>query len=597
MALEIQIDGDISDLNKKIQEAELNLKELSKIKLEKIKLGLDTKEINGNIASVKKSLTELKTVSKDTGNAIGGMAPKVANGSNALMQFSRIAQDAPFGIMGIGNNITATVEAFGHLKNSTGSTGGALKALAGSLVGSGGILLAVSLVTTGLTYMSQNGITVGDVFAKLTGRFDETAKALSDINQEVAKSAGSEIAGLKALTETAKDNNLSMEKRLLAVKKLQDEYPAYFGNLTKEQILNGNVKTAVEEVSKALIARARATAIAGKLGELAAKRLELEEKRQLAILNIQKAQSDTAKDKSIYNAGAVFDLKAATDEYKNIVKEIKELDASSKKYSDREAQATKDSILLLKEKAKAVKAVKAAEFQPKNLQATSEIQSTGLADLSQLAVVNGQVDQFGNKMKSLPGVITASMGEIRVAFDTSGQGALAALMKFNEDANAIITNSIASTFSGLGDAIGNALANGTSVIGAIGNALLGSLGAFLSDMGKLLIQYGTLAVVKGKLDLAILAGGPVAIGAGVAAIAVGVLLSAAGAAISSRASKGAGGGSTSTGASYSSPSVSAGFGSGSSTTGGTVVFEIAGTSLIGVLNNTTARNLRIGGRS
>ena len=106
--LEIQIGADSSDLQKKIKEAELALKELSQVKLERIKLGLDTKEINGNIASVKKSLNELKTVSKDTGSAIGGMAPKVANGGNALMQFSRIAQDAPYGIMGIGNNITAT---------------------------------------------------------------------------------------------------------------------------------------------------------------------------------------------------------------------------------------------------------------------------------------------------------------------------------------------------------------------------------------------------------------------------------------------------------------------------------------------------------
>ena len=106
MALEVQIGADSSDLNKKIKEAELALKELSQVKLERIKLGLDTKEINGNIASVKKSLNDLKTASKDSGNAIAGMAPKVASGGNALMQFSRIAQDAPYGIIGIGNNIT-----------------------------------------------------------------------------------------------------------------------------------------------------------------------------------------------------------------------------------------------------------------------------------------------------------------------------------------------------------------------------------------------------------------------------------------------------------------------------------------------------------
>ena len=199
--LEISIGADSSDLQKKIKEAELALKELSQVKLERIKLGLDTKEINGNIASVKKSLNELKTVSKDTGSAIGGMAPKVANGGNALMQFSRIAQDAPYGIMGIGNNITATVEAFGHLKNSTGSAGSALKAMAGSLLGSGGILLAVSLVTTALTYMSQNGITLGDVFNKLTGNFDGYASALKKVNEEAYKDDGvkSAIANVNEL--------------------------------------------------------------------------------------------------------------------------------------------------------------------------------------------------------------------------------------------------------------------------------------------------------------------------------------------------------------------------------------------------------------
>ena len=207
MALEVQIGADSSDLNKKIKEAELALKELSQVKLERIKLGLDTKEINGNIASVKKSLNDLKTASKDSGNAIAGMAPKVASGGNALMQFSRIAQDAPYGIMGIGNNITATVEAFGHLKNSTGSAGGALKAMAGSIMGSGGILLAVSLVTTGLTYLAQSGLSVGDLANKLTGDFDALGNSFKVISEEAKKSAAEQISSLKGLIAIAQDEN------------------------------------------------------------------------------------------------------------------------------------------------------------------------------------------------------------------------------------------------------------------------------------------------------------------------------------------------------------------------------------------------------
>ena len=58
MALEVQIGADNSDLNKKIKEAEFDLKELSKLKLENIKLGLDTKGLDANIKDVKKSLSE-----------------------------------------------------------------------------------------------------------------------------------------------------------------------------------------------------------------------------------------------------------------------------------------------------------------------------------------------------------------------------------------------------------------------------------------------------------------------------------------------------------------------------------------------------------
>lgn len=164
------------------------------------------------------------------------------------------------------------------------------------------------------------------------------------------------------------------------------------------------------------------------------------------------------------------------------------------------------------------------------------------------------------------------------------------MLAFNDSMNELIGGSITDTFGRLGDAIGEALAAGGNVFESIGQSLIASLGKFLSDMGGLLIKYGTLAVAKGKLDLAILAGGPIAIGAGIAAIAIGVALKAAGAAI----------GSAATGGSSSSSSSSDNYGSRTSTIstssgGGTYVFEIAGTKLVGVLKNTLDRNRALGG--
>lgn len=256
----------IDDLNTAYKNGSISSKDYSK---SLANLKRDEKESTVATADLRKELGNLKKEQKDLGGSFDVAGKKIANGGNTLQQFSRIAQDAPFGISGIGNNITATAEAFGYLSKSAGGTIPALKAVVGSLVGSGGVLFAVSLVTTGLTYMSQKGISLGDVFNKLNGTFDKTRTSIQELNVEAVKGSAEQIASMNAYIGVATNVNLSMSDRLIAVQKLQDEYPAYFGNLTKEQILNGNVGNAVQGVTKALIAKAKAAALTDRIVKLA----------------------------------------------------------------------------------------------------------------------------------------------------------------------------------------------------------------------------------------------------------------------------------------------------------------------------------------
>jgi hypothetical protein len=114
-------------------------------------------------------------------------------------------------------------------------------------------------------------------------------------------------------------------------------------------------------------------------------------------------------------------------------------------------------------------------------------------------------------------------------------------------------------------------------------------------MGSALIKYGTLAVLKGKLDIAILTGGPVAIAAGLAAIGAGVALKAAGGALGAAANKNRNTDNRTVATPQSSATIStSAAGSAQDFGGGRVVFEISGTNLIGVLNRAGAKLTRFG---
>lgn len=292
----------IDDLNAAYKAGKVSANDYSK---QLANLKRDEKEAAVATADLRKELANLKKEQKDLGNGFQkDLTPKAANANNALIQISRIAQDAPFGFVAIVNNLTASGEALGYLTKQAGGTQGALKALGSSLLGSGGILLGFSLLTSGITYLIQKGVTIDDVFNKIGGTFDKTRAEAQALNVEAVKGSADQIASMNAYVSVAKNVNLSMSDRLLAVQKLQSEYPAYFGNLTKEQILNGNVGNAVREVTKALIAKAKAAALTDRIVKLA----EEEEKVQNNINNSIAAQFKQYKlsKKEAFDAAVVL---------------------------------------------------------------------------------------------------------------------------------------------------------------------------------------------------------------------------------------------------------------------------------------------------
>jgi hypothetical protein len=598
--LEVEIGADNSEFKSKIKEVEFDIKELSKVKLEQIKLGVDTKQIDSEIKDAKMSLKTLQTTLKDTGTSFTQLNKPVQNGGNTLMQFSRIAQDAPFGIMGIGNNITATAESFAHLSNSAGGTGNALKAVASSMMGTGGILLAVSLVTTALTIMSQNGITVSDIFDKLTGNFNEFGGALKKASEEATKSAIEERGALQGLIAVAQSETVSRKARTQAVKDLQSQYPAYFGNLSSEQIMYGNLSGAIKNVTNALINKGIAEKLTkdavdptlelwranGKLNKAKEDQIKLEQDlgKETAKRIAAGFGGRTNEEVSLMNS--IKNTKLAITTTRSDIKDLTIVVDSYKKGIEEASKASAD--LLVK---------------------TDKVVKTSVVKQPKVETPKGTRQSFGGGF--IPGgIVNQNLGlqntdfmnqnivpDIVPEITQKTKDIEAALLAFNTNTQSIIGETLSSTFMNLGAVIGDALANGANVMQAAGSALLSSIGGLLSAMGGELIKLGTAAVLAGTVTSTF--GSIIGIGAGIAAIAGGTLLSGLGAAVSSRANQnvssfgGQRGGSFSTGASVSSPTAST-----NNNTGGgfqNVVFEISGQSLIGVLSSSLDRNNRLGG--
>ena len=565
-----------------------------------IKIGAQTKDLEAGLNKASNSVKKFERATGTVANSTKKMGKATANAVPSVTEFSRVIQDAPFGIQGVANNITQLTQQFGHLSKNAGGTKAALKAMLGTLAGPAGILLVVSAVTSLMVSYGDTMFKTKSDVEKLKEEQEELTKALEKYENQLnnvdksvlkgQKSAAKELVTLRLLRSQIENTNSTNSSRTAAYDKLKKLYPDYLRGMSQEKVLAGGLTDIYDQLTASILQKAKAQAASYLIVENTKKELvllsQLEKQREkTGNLQLEEAKKTTKNNILVNRSTQLFNEKDLA---------IAKVRDSLKEEAEITSQITK-----IQEDSK-----KLAE-QIRDIGGIVPIGGDGVQNQVQ-SVISGLVSAKGTLLPIAAEIRTGmrfvapeTMEADELALAQSTKRMNETLTEFNEQAGQLIQGSITNTFAGLGQSIGNALATGGNVIKAVGSSLLSSLGGFLSDLGKMMIKYGVAAVAYSIASKALL--NPLtALPSGIALIAAGTALSIAGGAIggllkkgsSGGSSRGVAGGGSSRGSSFSSDSSNRGSGSFS---GGKVVFEIAGTKLVGVLSNTLSRNRALGG--
>jgi hypothetical protein len=209
--------------------------------------------------------------------------------SGAAISFGRIIQDAPFGIIGVANNIQNFGEQFAALGGKATTAGQRLSMFFTALIQPANLaILAVSALTAawqayslGLFDSEEQTKDLRTEAEKLNESLDNVVNSLNAVDSarlEGNKGSADELIQLELLNSVLNDTTKSESDRLRAYNLLLDKYPKIIGNITEEKALAEGLGDAYLTIVRAISQRAAAIAIEDKLVELLKQKFDLEEK-------------------------------------------------------------------------------------------------------------------------------------------------------------------------------------------------------------------------------------------------------------------------------------------------------------------------------
>jgi hypothetical protein len=208
---------------------------------------------------------------RNVGNYASGFSPLNNSVAQLTREMPAFTYSVQTGFMALSNNIPIFTDAIGNairqnkeLAAQGQPTTSVLKQLAGAFLSFG------TALSVGITLLTVFGKEIGEFLTGSeskkkaleaeTKAIENKNKAEEQARESFARYQSDEISKSKILLENAKNVTLSMEMRTKAVNELQQRYPEYLGNLSKEKILAGETADVEIRLNDALVKRGIALA-------------------------------------------------------------------------------------------------------------------------------------------------------------------------------------------------------------------------------------------------------------------------------------------------------------------------------------------------
>lgn len=269
----------------------------------KVVVSADTSQLTAGVNKAAQSLATLRQSSAQAGTAVGNM--------------SRVVQDAPFGFIAISNNLQPLFDDFTRLRGETGSVGGALKALGGSLIGPAGIGFAFAAVTSLITIFTMN---MGKAKNEMSEAEKEAKKFQDGLDGAKASATATGIQ-LQAYVDIARNGQLPLEQRNEALKKANEIMGEHGEKLTLVNINTAKVTEQINLMSKALVAQAIATKYTDAAAETTIKLTDLRNQLSVATDDVKNKEIALSKATSYNNKIVVASANAEANAERNQRKE------------------------------------------------------------------------------------------------------------------------------------------------------------------------------------------------------------------------------------------------------------------------------------